>query len=76
MSCSRTYYPKRSAVGSRLRLNGTSGPMVEIVGVAKQSKHVFQLEPPFMSPYLRLFQNPQPAMSLLIQTAPPSGVLR
>jgi hypothetical protein len=34
--------------------------MVEIVGLAKQSKHVFQLEPPFMNPYLRLFQNPQP----------------
>ena len=71
----RTYYPNRSAVGQRMRLNSASGPFVEIVGVAKQSKYFALFEPPFAYMYLPLAQNPQPAMALLIQTAAPSGTL-
>jgi predicted permease len=71
----RTYYPKRSAVGQTLRLNSASGPVVEIVGVAKQSKYFALYEPPFAYIYLPLAQNPQPAMTLLMQTTAPSGTV-
>ncbi len=69
------YYPDRSAVGQRFRLDSASGTPVEIVGVARQSKYFALFEPPFAYIYLPLAQNPQPAMTLLIQTAGPSGTL-
>ncbi len=71
----RTYYPNRSAVGQRLLLNTASGPRVEIVGVAKQSKYFALFEPPFAYIYLPLAQNPQPAMALLVETIGSSGTL-
>ena len=71
----RQYYPNRSAIGKRFRLGGPAGTMTEIVGVAKQSQYVFAVEPPFRYVYLPLSQNPQSAMTLLLQTAGPSATL-
>jgi predicted permease len=71
----RKYYPKQSAIGKRLRLAGSNQPPLEIVGVAKQSKYSFMVEPPFEYIYLPLSQNPQPGMTLLLQTAGPSGTV-
>jgi len=67
----RKYYPKQSAIGKRFRLNGPSGPLVEIVGVAKQSKYIFIVEPALNYMYLPHSQNPVPGggMTLLLQTA-------
>ncbi len=67
----RKYYPKQSAIGKRFRLNNSSGPWVEIVGVAKQSKYVFIVEPALDFLYLPHTQNPVPGggMTLLLQTA-------
>ncbi len=70
-----TYYPNGVVVGRRLRLNSVSGPLVEIVGVAKQSKYFALFEPPFAYMYLPLAQDPQAAMALLIETTAPSGTL-
>jgi ABC-type antimicrobial peptide transport system permease subunit len=70
-----TYYPNGVVVGRRLRLNSVSGPVVEIVGVAKQSKYFALFEPPFAYMYLPLAQDPQAAMALLIETTAPSGTL-
>ncbi|HXB75314.1 MAG TPA: ABC transporter permease [Candidatus Acidoferrales bacterium] len=71
----RKYYPNRSAIGRRFRLDGAGGPAVEIVGVAKQSKYFFLTEPPFEYIYLPLSQNPRPGMTILLHTAAPSGVV-
>ena len=71
----RTWDPNRSAVGQRLLLNTASGPRVEIVGVAKQSKYFALFDPPFAYIYQPLAQNPQPAMALLVQTTGSSGTL-
>ena len=54
----RNYYPNQSALGKRLRLNGTDGAFVKIVGVAKQSKYIFPIEPSLEHVYLPLVQNP------------------
>jgi len=69
----RHYYPKQSAVGKRFRLNGRTGAMVEIVGVAKQSKYAFVVEPKIEYLYLPLAQHPIPGggMALLIETTGP-----
>jgi putative ABC transport system permease protein len=63
------YYPNQSAVGRRFRLEGPAGPVVQIVGVAKQSKYLFPIEPPIDYIYLPLGQKPRTGMTLLLQTA-------
>jgi macrolide transport system ATP-binding/permease protein len=64
------YYPRQSAIGKRFRLNGPEGPWVEIVGVARQSRYAFIVEPPIEFVYLPQTQNPSPGgMILLLQTA-------
>jgi macrolide transport system ATP-binding/permease protein len=71
----RKYYPNQEAIGKRLRLNSADGPFAEIVGVAKQSKYVFTVEPPLDYLYLPLTQNPTPGMTLLLETEGPSAGL-
>ena len=69
------YYPKQSAVGRRFRLEGATGPLVEIVGVARQSKYFFPVEPPIDYVYLPLEQHPRTGMTLLMHTAVAPGDL-
>ena len=71
----RKYYPNQDAIGKRLRLNSAEGPFAEIVGVAKQSKYVFTIEPPLEYLYLPLAQNPAAAMTLMLETEGPSAGL-
>ena len=60
----RKYYPNQSAIGKRLRLKGDKDQVLEIVGVARQSKYFFLVEPPVEYLYRPLSQNPQQAMTL------------
>jgi len=69
------YYRNRDVLGKRVRLNSGEGALAEIVGVAKQSKYIFPIEPPLEYLYLPLAQNPAPAMTLLLETAGPSAGL-
>lgn len=69
------YYPKGSAVGKRLRLNGPNGPVLQIVGVARQSKYFFPVEPPIEYIYQPLEQDPKTGMSLVLHTAIAPGEL-
>ena len=69
------YYPNQDAIGKRLRLNSAEGPFAEIVGVARQSKYVFTIEPPLEYLYLPLAQNPAAAMILLLESEGPSAGL-
>jgi len=65
------YYPNQDAIGKRLRLNSAEGPFAEIVGVAKQGKYFFPIEPPMEYLYLPLAQNPTAAMTLMLETEGP-----
>ena len=71
----RKYYPLRSAIGRRVRLNGPDGPIAEIVGVAKQSKYLNPIaEAPMEYLYLPWTQNPAAGMTLLLEThGPPAN---
>ena len=69
----RKYYPNQSAIGRWLRLNSTDGPLVQIVGVAKQSKYLIPWESPIEYLYLPLAQNPTAAMTLMLETKGPSA---
>jgi ABC-type antimicrobial peptide transport system permease subunit len=69
----RKYYPNQSPIGKRLRLKGGKDEVLEIVGVARQSKYFFLVEPPVEYFYRPLSQNPQQALTILIETAGPSS---
>jgi len=71
----RKYYPNQSAVGRRFRLDSLGGPTVEIVGVARQSKYFFPIEPPLDYLYMSLAQTPRSGMTLLLHTSTPPGTL-
>jgi ABC-type antimicrobial peptide transport system permease subunit len=49
--------------------------VVQIVGVARQSKYIFPIEPPLDFLYLPLAQTPRTAMTLLLHTAGDPGDL-
>ncbi len=75
-------YYSNHALGKRLRLNGTDGAFVKIVGVAKQSKYIFPIEPALEHLYLPLVQNPPTGvggdwspsgMTLMLETEGASG---
>ena len=70
----RKYYPNQSAIGKRLRLKSGKDEVLEIVGVARQSRYFFLVEPPVEYLYRPLPQNPQHAMTILVETAGPSSV--
>jgi predicted permease len=69
----RKYYSNRDPIGHRLRLNSADGPLVEIIGVAKQSRYVFPVEPPTEYLYLPLAQTPVTSMTLMLETEGPSS---
>lgn len=64
----RRYWPGQNPIGKRFRLNEGSGPSVEIVGVARDSKYSFLIEPARSYLYIPYRQSPQPAMSLLVES--------
>jgi len=63
-------------VGKRFHLGSATGPLVEIVGVARDSKYVFVAEPPKDFVYLPFRQHPRPTLTLVAESnAPDAGTL-
>src|SRR5688572_19519890 len=54
----RRYWPQRDAVGSRFHAVGDAGDWVQIVGVARDSRHFYIVEPPQEALYLPFRQSP------------------
>ena len=61
-------WPHQDAIGKRFHLNGASGPLVEVVGVAKQSKYLWISENPADFFYLPFSQSQQSAMTLVTES--------
>jgi predicted permease len=62
------HYWKGEAVGRRFHLDHSEGPLVEVVGVAKQSKLLWIAEPALDFVYLPYRQHPSPRLSLLVES--------
>jgi predicted permease len=62
------YYAGRNPVGKRLRTGGQDGRMVEIVGVARNSKYQMLFEPPIPQVYFPAPQYPQMRMTLVVHS--------
>ena len=63
------YWPGGNAVGKRLHLDGATGPLVEIVGVAQTVQYRQTFEKPMDFVYVPLPQHPGPRMMLLMRSA-------
>lgn len=63
------YWPKGDVIGKRFHLNNATGPLVEIVGVAKTTKHFWIAEPPIDFMYLPYRQHHRGAMTLMVESA-------
>jgi predicted permease len=62
------YWPGQNPIGKRFRMNNSRGPWVEIVGVARNAKYQFFMEPPTEHLYLARRQNPVPRLILIAES--------
>jgi predicted permease len=62
------YWPAQDPIGKRFRLDGSDGPWVMIVGVAKTSKYSFVSERPKPFVYFPFRQRPADSMFLLAES--------
>ncbi len=67
------YWPKEQALGKRFHLRDSTGPLVQIVGIAKDSKHFWIAEPPLDFVYLPYTQNPRSALTLVAESNAPDA---
>lgn len=62
------FWPHRDAVGKRFHLQDANGPLVQIVGVARQGKYLWIAEAPADFIYLPFSQNQQNGMTLIAES--------
>jgi predicted permease len=62
------YWPAGDAVGKRFHLGTATGPVIEIVGVARNSKYTFVSEPPKDFVYLPFRQHPRSTLTLVAES--------
>jgi predicted permease len=69
------YWPNQDPIGKRLRVGGITGPWVQVVGVAADSKYNWIGEGPTPFLYLPRRQNALPSGKLLVATDGPAAAL-
>jgi predicted permease len=67
------FWPKQDALGRRFHLQSATGPLVQIVGIAKMAKYFWIAEPPLDFIYLPYTQEKNPALTIVAQTAAPDA---
>jgi len=67
------YWPKQDALGKRFHLKTATGPLVQIVGIAKMSKYFWIAEPPLDFIYLPYTQEKNPGMAIIAETSAPDA---
>jgi predicted permease len=67
------YWPKEDAMGKRFHMKSATGPLVQIVGIAKMAKYFWIAEPPQDFIYLPYTQEKNPALTVVAETAAPDA---
>ena len=67
------FWPKGDALGKRFHLSGSTGPLVEIVGIAKAAKVFFISEPPANVIYLPFRQHSVSGLTLVAESDSPEA---
>ncbi|MDQ2844439.1 MAG: ABC transporter permease [Acidobacteriota bacterium] len=62
------FWPHQDAIGKRFHLQDAKGPLVQIVGIARQAKYLWIAESPSDFVYLPFSQNQQNGMTLLAES--------
>ncbi len=62
------YWPHQDALGRRFHMRSATGPLVEIVGIAKIAKYFWIAEPPQDFIYLPYTQEKLPALTLMVES--------
>ena len=63
------FWPHQTAIGKRIHLGDRNGPLVQIVGIARDSKYLWIGERPMDFLYLPMLQQPHDGMTLVAQSA-------
>jgi predicted permease len=64
----RHYWPKGEALGKRFHVETATGPLVEIVGIARNSKYLWIAEPPLDFFYLPYRQHTRSELTLVAES--------
>lgn len=67
------FWPNEEAIGKRFRFEGTQGPLLEVIGIVKNSKDRWLGESPRSVIYISNSQDYAPSMYLLVRTAGDPG---
>src|SRR5579863_9566424 len=67
------YWPKDDALGKRFHLKSATGPLVQIVGIAKMAKYFWIAEPPQDFIYLPYIQEKNAAMTVMAESSAPDA---
>jgi predicted permease len=67
------YWPNGEALGRRFHLGTATGPLVEIVGIARPAKYAWIAEPEQDFVYLPFRQHPRSPMSLVVESNTPDA---
>jgi predicted permease len=71
----RRFWPGRDAIGQRVGVRGSGGPLAEVVGVVPDGKYRSLTEQPLPYLYYAYLQQPSPSMMLQVRTAiDPAGI--
>jgi macrolide transport system ATP-binding/permease protein len=62
------FWPRQDAIGKRFHLQNAKGPLVQVVGIARQTKYLWIGEPPSDFLYLPFSQNQQNNMTLIAES--------
>ncbi|HUA19849.1 MAG TPA: ABC transporter permease [Bryobacteraceae bacterium] len=67
------FWPKQDALGKRFHLHSATGPLVQVVGIARNAKYFWIAEPPMDFMYLPYTQDKLPAMTLIGESIAPDA---
>ena len=67
------FWPKQNALGKRFHLHNATGPLVQVVGIARNAKYFWIAEPPLDFMYLAYTQDKRPAMTLVTESVAPDA---
>jgi len=67
------YWPGQDALGKRFHMKSATGPLVQIVGIAKMAKYFWIAEPPQDFIYLPYTQEQNQAMTIMAETDAPNA---
>ena len=68
-----SYWPKQDALGKRFHLKTATGPLVQIVGIAKTAKYFWIAESPQDYIYLPYTQAKNPEMTIVVEASAPDA---